>query len=112
MNPNSIDYLYQVTSVTDRAPIASRTDESSSGFDDHLSQASSTVFDVIRPTNRTSSASIYTQSNDSSLADQYNSSTAPPASHDDDSTSSSQHSSTDNTRDSTPTAGQPQAQKS
>ncbi len=101
MNPNSIDYLYQVTTtVPDRAPSSGRTDDNSSGFDDHLNQASSTVFDVIRPTSRASNGSIYSTSNNSSSSNRHDTAPNSPIERSDNSPPPQNRSSSD-THDST-----------
>jgi flagellar hook-length control protein FliK len=66
MNPTSLEYLYQIAPpVPDRAPSPSRSDSDSTGFDDHLSQAASTVFDVLRSPNRPSPRPSYSPTNQS-----------------------------------------------
>jgi flagellar hook-length control protein FliK len=48
MSQTNIDYLFQVVAPTaDRGPGTSRTGSDASGFDNHLSQASASVFDVL-----------------------------------------------------------------
>jgi flagellar hook-length control protein FliK len=64
MSQTNIDTLFQaVAAPADRKLNATRTSGDTSGFDDHLSQASSTVFDVARPEIRGDSPSIYSSSN-------------------------------------------------
>lgn len=63
MNPTSLEYLYQVAPpVPDRAPTTSRSDDDSSGFDNHLSQAASSVLDIVRTPSAPSSRSSYSPS--------------------------------------------------
>ena len=56
MNQTNIDYLFQVIApAADRATSASRGGEGDApGFDDHLSQASASAFDVASPPKRSS----------------------------------------------------------
>ena len=64
MNPTSLEYLYQITPpVPDRAPTTNRSDGDSTGFDNHLNQAASTVFDVLRSPSRPSSRPSYSSAN-------------------------------------------------
>ncbi|HEX4412525.1 MAG TPA: flagellar hook-length control protein FliK [Lacipirellulaceae bacterium] len=63
MNPTSLEYLYQVAPpVPDRAPTANRSDDDSSGFDNHLSQAASSVLDIVRSPSPPPSRSNYSPS--------------------------------------------------
>jgi flagellar hook-length control protein FliK len=60
MNPTSIEYLYQnAPPVPDRTPTTSRGDDGSSGFDDHLNQATSSALDIVRTPNRSDSRPSY-----------------------------------------------------
>ncbi len=60
MNPTSLEYLYQIAPpVPDRTPTTNRGDDDSTGFDNHLSQAASSVFDISRPPSRSASSSSY-----------------------------------------------------
>jgi flagellar hook-length control protein FliK len=67
MSQTNIDTLFQaIAAGTDRKLSTARTGGDTAGFDDHLNQASTTVFDVARPASHSDSASIYSSS-DSTL---------------------------------------------
>ncbi len=63
MSQTNTDFLLQVIAQTaDRAPSTARTGGDSAGFDNHLSQASASVFDVVRPFNRNDTAPSFATS--------------------------------------------------
>jgi flagellar hook-length control protein FliK len=67
MNPTSLEYLYQIAPpVPDRAPATSRGDDGSSGFDDHLNQATTSALDIVRTPSRSDSRPSYSPVNRSS----------------------------------------------
>jgi len=108
MNHTNIDYLYQALApAADRATSASRGgDDDTSGFDDHLNQASASAIEVASPPRR-SSSDLYSSSTDGRPASprddsSLNTSSLPPC----DSTSSCQDD-TSGTASSLVDAGQP-----
>ena len=83
MNKTEIDYLFQaIAQTTERAPTALRSGGDSAGFDNHLSQASASVFDVVRRPSRSDSPSALSRVDDRQSRTRYDSnssgnSTAP-----------------------------------
>lgn len=60
MGQSNIDNIFQlIAPIADRTPSTTRLGSDTPGFDDHLTQASTSVFDVARPPSRSDSTTSY-----------------------------------------------------
>lgn len=80
MGQSNIDNMFQlIAPVADRTTSTARFGGDAAGFDDHLSQASTSVFDVARPPSRSDSTSSYSTSDSIWSASSYTSTTSDSA---------------------------------
>jgi flagellar hook-length control protein FliK len=74
MSKTEIDYLFQaIAPTTERVPTALRSGGDSAGFDNHLSQASASVFDVVRMPSRGDSPATLSRVDDRQSRARYDS---------------------------------------